>query len=228
MPCVGVVSQMPAQMFSCFTNFALTRQEHQNVTERRARPELVHRVSDGVVHVVIAAFFKWAIAHFHRKQAPRHHQHRGRPFGTGEMLCKPVRIDRGRGDDDFQIGAAWQQLSQITQQKIDVQTALVRLVNDERVIRQQQRVGLRLGQQNTVGHQFDRCVARQLVLESNFEADHLAQWRLQLFGDALGDGRRGNPPGLGVANDLAAFGFREMGEIGVRYRFCLLRKKIGI
>ena len=50
----------------------------------------------------------------------------------------------------------------------------MRLVNDERVVGQQQRIGLRLGQQDTVGHQLDRGIARQLVLETHFVADHFA------------------------------------------------------
>ena len=50
------------------------------------------------------------------------------------------------------IRAARQDLPEVAQQKIDIQAALVRLVNDQRVIGQQQGIGLRLGEQYAVGH----------------------------------------------------------------------------
>ena len=105
---------------------------------------------------------------------------------AGEMLGKAVSVDGGRGDDDLQVGAARQDLLQVAQQEVDVQAALVCLVNDEGVIGLQQRVGLRLGQQNAVGHQLDGCVTRQLVLKPHLETHHLAQRGFQLFGDAFG------------------------------------------
>ena len=53
---------------------------------------------------------------------------------AGEMLGKAVSVDGGRGDDDLQVGAARQDLLQVAQQEVDVQAALVCLVNDEGVI----------------------------------------------------------------------------------------------
>ena len=52
------------------------------------------------------------------------------------------------------------------------------LVNDDGVVGAQQRVGLRLGQQNAVGHQLDRGIAAQPVLKAHLVADHIAQRRL--------------------------------------------------
>ena len=80
----------------------------------------------------------------------------------------------------------------------------MRLVNDDGVVGLQQRVGLRLGQQNAVGHQLDRGVAGEPVLKAHFETHHLAQRSLELFGNALGHAAGRNAPGLGVANQLAA------------------------
>ena len=156
---VSVVRQVAAQMFGGVSDFTLTRQKNQDVATWCAGPQLVHRVRDGVAQIVLAAFFPRAVTHFHRKSASRHHQHRRWAMAASEMLSKAVGVDGGRGDDDLQIGATRQYLLQIAQQKVDVQTALVRLVNDEGVIGLQERVGLRLGQQNAVGHQLDRCVA---------------------------------------------------------------------
>ena len=52
-------------------------------------------------------------------------------------------------------GAARQQPLQVAEQEIDVEAALVRLVDDDRVVRAQKRIALRLGQQDAVGHQLD-------------------------------------------------------------------------
>ena len=72
-----------------------------------------------------------------------------------------------------------------------------------RVVVLEQRIGLRLGQQDAVGHQLDRRVAAQAVLEAHLEADHFAQRRLQFFGDALGHRAGGDAPRLRVADQPA-------------------------
>jgi hypothetical protein len=41
----------------------------------------------------------------------------------------------------------WGRICEIAQQKVDVQAALVRLVDDQRVVGLEQRIGLGLGQQ---------------------------------------------------------------------------------
>jgi hypothetical protein len=84
-----------------------------------------------------------------------------------------------------------------------LRSALVRLVDDERVVGLEQRVGLRLGQQDAVGHELDRGVARQAVLEAHLEADDIAQRRFQLFGNALGDRARSDAARLRVADEPA-------------------------
>ena len=66
----------------------------------------------------------------------------------GEAFC----VYGCRGDDNFQIGAARQELFQVAQQEVDVQTAFVRFVNDNRVVGGEIAVGLRFGEQNAVGH----------------------------------------------------------------------------
>ena len=223
MPCVGVVRQVAAQVFCGIADFSLPRQKHQDVATRRTGPQLVHRVGDGVTQLMLAAFLPRAVAHFHGEGAARHHQHRGRSVAAGEMLGKAVGVDGGRGDDDLQVGAARQDLLEVAQQKVDVQTALVGLVDDQGVIGLQKRIGLRLGQQDAVGHQLDGGVTRQLVLKPHFETHHLAQRGFQLLGDALGHRGGSDAAGLGVTDDLAALA---MGVFGVRAR--VLLRKIGI
>ena len=123
------------------------------------------------------------------------------------MLRKPIGVDGGRGDDHFQIGPPRQNLSQVPEQKIDVQAALVRLVDDERVVSAQQRIGLRFGQQNAVGHQLHAGTGRQAVLKSHLETHHFAERCVQLLRNALGHAGRRDAPGLRVADQLAGVGF---------------------
>ena len=120
------------------------------------------------------------------------------------MLGEAVCVDGGGRDDDLQIRPARQYLAQVAQQKINVQAALVRLVNDQRVVGLQQRVGLGFGQQDAVGHQFYRRIAAQPVLEAHLETHHVAQRGFELFGNPFGHRTGGNAARLGVADQVAA------------------------
>ena len=117
------------------------------------------------------------------------------------MLCKPVRVQRSRSDDEFQIGAARQQALQITEQEIDIERALVRLVDDDRVVMFEQRIALDLGQQDAVGHQLDGRIGRHFVVEAHLVADQSAQFRFQFLRDARCHRARRHPARLGVADD---------------------------
>ena len=201
----GAVAEVAAQMFSRVADFALARQKHQNIAAFAARPKFIHRIGYGLVQAVIAAVLKGAVALLNRKHAPRDHKHRRglAAFRVFKVLGKALGIDGGRGDDDFEIGALGQNLAQIAQQKIDVQAALVRLVNDEGVVGFQQRVGLRLCQQNPVRHQLNRCAGADAVVKTHFVAYQLAQRGLQFLSNAAGDAGSGNTARLRVANKLA-------------------------
>jgi hypothetical protein len=72
------------------------------------------------------------------------------------MLGKALGVDGRRRDDHLQIRPLRQDLAQVAEQEVDVEAALVRLVDDDRVVGAQQRIVLRLGQQDAVGHQLDR------------------------------------------------------------------------
>ena len=57
-----------------------------------------------------------------------------------KMTGKPLRINGRGGDNHFQIRTFWQQLAQIAEDKIDIQTAFVGFIDDNGVILQQQLV----------------------------------------------------------------------------------------
>ena len=205
------VAQVLAQMIGSFTDLALAGQEHQDVAAvLRAAPELVHGIGNRRIQIGIARLFKRTIADFHRKQPARYHQHRCRSVRRGKVLRKAVGINRGRGDNQFQVGPARQDFLQVAEQKVDVQAALVRLVNDQRVVGLEQRIALRFGQQNAVRHQLDRSALLQPVGKTHLVAHHLAQRRLQFFGDALGHAAGGNPAWLRVADQA-----RPLARLGV-------------
>ena len=95
------------------------------------------------------------VADLHRVRAPRHLDDRrrldqatraGSALPRAEMARKTVRIDRRRRDDDLQVRARGQQARDVAQDKVDVEAALVGLVDDERVVAAQHRIRLDLRQ----------------------------------------------------------------------------------
>ena len=138
--------------------------------------------------------------------------------GPGEVVAELDRINGGRGDDQLQIGPFGQQGGQIPQQKVDVQAALVGLVDDDGVVGPQLRIALDLRQEDAVGDHSQTGASAGLVGESHLVADLIAQPGARLRGDALGHGSGGDPSGLGVHNlaaVVAATHFQEdLGDLG--------------
>ena len=128
----------------------------------------------------------------------------GSALPRAEMARETTRIDRRRRDDDLQVRARGQQARQVTQDEVDVQTALVGLVDDERVVAAQHRIRLDFRQQNTVRHELDEGRGADLVRETHLIADHLAALAAhglaQLVGDAIRDGACREPARLGVTD----------------------------
>ena len=189
-------------MLGRVADLALTGQEDERIA-RTLAPQLVDRIADRFVEPVLAALFEWPPTLLDREHSARHLDHRRRSVARFEVLRESVGIDRRRRDDDFQIGPPRQDLLQVAEQEVDVQTALMRLVDDQRVVRQQPRVGLRFGEQDAVGHQLDARARSEPILEAHLEADDLAKRRLQLVGNALGHTRRSDAPRLRVADQAA-------------------------
>lgn len=124
--------------------------------------------------------------------------------GVAEVAREALRVDGRRGDDDLQVRASGQQLGEIAEQEVDVETALVRLVDDDRVVGEQLAVGLDLGEQDAVRHELDEGRLRvHLVREADLPADGLTQRGVQLVGDALGDRTGRDPARLGVPDHAA-------------------------
>ena len=117
-----------------------------------------------------------------------------------EMLLKLHRIDGRRGDDQLQVATFRQQRGEVSEQEVDVQAALMRLVDDDRVVLPQLGVALDLRQQDAVGDDAQPGLRRRLVGEPHLIADLVAQMDAHFGGDAFGDGSRGEPARLRVHN----------------------------
>ena len=87
---------------------------------------------------------------------------------------------------------------QVAEQEVDVQAALVGLVDDQGVVAAEQPVALDLGEQDAVGHHLDQRPAARPVGEPHLVADRVPEPGAELLGDPLGDGARGDPPRLRV------------------------------
>ena len=153
------------------------------------------------------------VADLHRVRAARHLDDRrrldqaaraGSALPRAEMARETVRIDRRRRDDDLQVRARGQQARDVAQDEVDVEAALVGLVDDERVVAAQHRIRLDLRQQDAVRHELDEGRGAHLVRETHLVADHLAALAAhglaQLVGDAIRDRTRREPARLGVTD----------------------------
>jgi hypothetical protein len=89
---------------------------------------------------------------------------------------------------------------EVAEDEVDVQAALVRLVDDQRVVAAQHPVTGQLVQQDAVRHDLDQRVLAGMVGEPHLVADRLAQRDAQLVGDAFGDRTGGEAARLGVAD----------------------------
>ncbi len=156
----------------------------------------------------IALLVRLGVAQLHRISAALHQQDRRGDHRTvrprrGEMEGQLVRVQRCRGDDQLEFGPARQQAPQPAEQEVDVEAALVRLVEDDGVVGQQLAVALQLGQQDAVGHQLDQRALRHAPVEARLIADQLAQAGIQLRGDAPRHAARRQAPRLGMADQSA-------------------------
>ena len=120
-----------------------------------------------------------------------------------EVPREALGIERGRSDDHLEIGPLRQELLQVAQQEIDVEAALVRLVDDDRVVGAEQRVALRLGEQDAVRHQLDERVGFRVVGEADLVADDGSGLGAKLLRDSRRHGARGDPSRLRVADEPA-------------------------
>ena len=91
-----------------------------------------------------------------------------------EVLREGLRVNGGRRNDQLQILAPGEQTLQMAEQKINIQAAFVRLVEDDRVVFREGGVALGFRQQNAVGHHLDVSLGAGPIVKPNFAADFAA------------------------------------------------------
>ena len=192
-------------------DLALAGEEHEHVAG--AGPaQLLHRVGDAG-DLVAALLVEGPVPHLDREGAAADLDDRR----AAEVLGEALGLDGGRGDDDLEVGALRQQLGEVAEDEVDVEAALVGLVDDDRVVGPQHAVALELVEQDAVGHQLHEGAVADLVGEAHGVADGLADLDVELLGDAAGHRAGRQPPGLGVADhplDAAPELEADLGDLG--------------
>ena len=190
---LDVVSQAAGQRLGGVTDLALAGEEDEHVAGRVVE-QLLDGVADRVDRVVLLG--GGPVADRDGVRAPGDLDD-GR---AAEMLAEAGRVDRRARDDELEVRTPGQQLLEEAEQEVDVQAALVGLVDDDRVVAAQQPVALDLGEQQAVGDEPHQRLLPGLVVEAHAVADGAAERDLELVGDPLRDGACGDPPRLGVGD----------------------------
>ncbi len=203
---------MFAQSFGRLTDLALAGQKDQYVaamaTAMTTTPDaeqLIAGIDDGVVQITFIIRFGFfglhrAITHLDRIK-PTGHLNDRRCFAVDrEVLGKPLGIDGCRSDNQLQIRALGQQLLEVAEQKIDIQAALVRLIENQGVVATEPGIALRLGEQDAVGHQLDVRIRRGTVAEANLVADDTPQLAVQFLRNAASRRPRSDTARLRMAD----------------------------
>ena len=116
------------------------------------------------------------------------------------MLAESFGVDRGGRDDQPQIGSLRQKTLDVAEQEVDIERPFVRFVQNDRIVVIEKTIVLGFGEQDAVGHQFDKCLRPRAVAKADFEAHVATQRRPKLVGQPRGDRPRGDAARLSVAD----------------------------
>ena len=223
---LGVPEVALGQRVRGVADLALAGQEHQDVARALAL-QLGDGVADGLDLVAVGVGLGVVGVHDRpvaqldgiRAAGDLDDRHGGAE-GVREVPGEALGVDRRGGDDDLEVRAPGEQLREVAQDEVDVEAALVGLVDDQGVVAREVPVAGQLGEQDAVRHQLDQGVLADLVGEADLVAHDpgstVAQLGAQLLGDAVGDRARGEPSRLGVADhagDAAAQVETDLGDL---------------
>ena len=206
----------PRQRQMRVANFAFARQEHQHVAERVVAGDFVHCGDDGVVHRAVARFFtlafRRAIAYLDGIAASFHAHHRR----VAEVFGETLGVDGGGGNDQLEVAPLAHQLLEVAEQEVDVEAALVRFVDNDRVVLRQPAIALHFRQQDAVGHELDVGAVADVLGEAHLITDRTAERRFQFLGHAPRHRAGGDAARLRAtdhAGDAAAGGKAKLGQL---------------
>ena len=101
----------------------------------------------------------------------------------------------------LEIVAPLEQTLDVAEQKINVETALVGFVDDDRVVGTQFPIGLNLRQQHAVGQHLEETVLPDPRIETQLITDPVPQLRAEFTGDARSGAARRHPARLCVSDE---------------------------
>ena len=206
---------MLAEHLGGVADVAFAREEDEGVAWAGA-PELIDGPDDGLLLLVVLLVdggLEWAIEHVDWV---------GAAFDVedgcaAEVFGEALGGDGGAGDDELQVRPARQQALEVADEEIDVERALVGLVEDDGVVLPEHAVGHDLGEQDAVGHELHEAGGGDVVGEAHLEADEGANVGVELLGEPAGDRPGGDAAGLGMADhavDAAAELEADLGQLG--------------
>ena len=204
----GRIDGVFAQRLGAIANLTFTRQKNKHIALMRLFQQFINRAHHCIFDINrIFGFIQKmlrTVADLNRVGSTGHFddgcQH-GINIGTcRKMLRKLLWVNRRRRDDDFQIGSPDNQTLHITEQKINIQGTLMRLVDNQRVVLPERRIAVCLGEQDTVRHHLDEGRVIGAVVETNFVGHRMATGLLQFLGKPGCQAARGDPSRLGTTN----------------------------
>ena len=193
---VGVAQLFAAQAVGGFADVALAGEEDEDVVAS-VLVEFGDGADDGVRGVFV--FARRAVADFHRIRPPADVQHRGAAEVGGEFF----RVDGRRGDDDFEVGTARCEAVQVAEEEVDIEAALVRLIDDDDFVLREEGVAEGFGEEQAVGHQLDDGAVAGFFVKTHLVANGITERRIELLGDARGDAARGDAARLRMGDGAA-------------------------
>ncbi len=177
----------------------------KNPFRKRKLLDVLWRVTQPVIRVLrrvaVPRSDKRPITNFHRIASTRDFDHRG----TAEEVRELPWIDGGRGHDQTQIRTLRKQLLQHAQEQIDVETALMRLIDDQRVVATQLPIAFELLEQDAVGHQLHTAVRARPIVEAHLVTDGTPapDLRTGLLREPVGERTRRDSSRLRVPDDTS-------------------------
>ena len=204
----GRIDGVFAQRLGAIANLTFTRQKNKHIALMRLFQQLINRAHHRIFDINrIFGFIQKmlrTVADLNRVGSTGHFddgcQH-GINIGTcRKMFCKLLWINRRRRDDHFQVRPPDNQALHITEQKINIQGTLMRLVDNQRVVLPERRIAVRLREQDAVCHYLDEGRIIGAVVETNFVGHRMAARLLQFLGKPGRQTACSDPSRLGAAN----------------------------
>ena len=195
----GVRQLHSADRVGCITNLPLTAEEDEDVS-RPLCAKLSDRITDRLIliAIVVTIIPVRPVTHLDREGPATDLQDRR----IIEMPAEAFGVDGRARDDHLQVWPLRQELLEIAQEKVDGETALMGLIDDQGVVSAKQAIMLNLGQQDSIGHHLDQGLVTAVIGKPNLVAHNTSELHVELFGNAVGHTSRGDPSRLGMA-DLA-------------------------